>query len=480
MATSISTILDWFRTGKKPTQSQFWDTWKSFWHKEEVIPQTSIENLIESLNSKVNDTVTLTIKNEIPDSANLNDYTTGLYIQPLNAWAASGLNYPIPISGKLEVVGEGDRIYQEYHSYGTSNCIYYRTFFVHDGWSPWKKISDANDLTIMMKRGAVINQNANTDFEQATGYWNFEGENGNPLNFHNNATYGNFMVIGDGTFNTQMQFVNGGELALRTKYYLSNWEHYPWRIVWDNHNLTAATQLDTAELLHINGNESKEGNLSIGGTTYNLNDYRTLSIGGNAINETGLLKFRSVYNSGNGAELFQDIQGNVALNKDDHFRYITFLSNGNTVIGSNDDTGDKLQISGSAYFKENIKVGTETDNNTGSMLQINGRASGEPAIHPNEFVTKSQIDSFPYIISTDVELTMPSIAESSYHEESLYFEGAYVGAFVEMVIPQTFNIPFLDIKCLCIDQNKIMVRFTTISQNYIQGNTGTFKFRIIK
>jgi uncharacterized protein related to proFAR isomerase len=52
MATNINTILDWFRTGKKPSQGQFWDSWQSFWHKDETIPQSSISNLVGALETK--------------------------------------------------------------------------------------------------------------------------------------------------------------------------------------------------------------------------------------------------------------------------------------------------------------------------------------------------------------------------------------------------------------------------------------------
>ncbi len=52
MATNINTILGWFKTGNKPTQSQFWSSWQSFWHKDEKIPQSSISNLSETLDTK--------------------------------------------------------------------------------------------------------------------------------------------------------------------------------------------------------------------------------------------------------------------------------------------------------------------------------------------------------------------------------------------------------------------------------------------
>ena len=40
-----NTIKNWFLTGLKPTQSQFWATWDSFWHKDEKIPITAIKDI---------------------------------------------------------------------------------------------------------------------------------------------------------------------------------------------------------------------------------------------------------------------------------------------------------------------------------------------------------------------------------------------------------------------------------------------------
>jgi hypothetical protein len=53
MATNINTILNWFKTGLKPTQAQFWASWTSFWHKDEMIPQSSVSDLTMVLNAKV-------------------------------------------------------------------------------------------------------------------------------------------------------------------------------------------------------------------------------------------------------------------------------------------------------------------------------------------------------------------------------------------------------------------------------------------
>jgi hypothetical protein len=51
MAT-LAQIYDWFMTGKKPTQAQFWASWGSFWNKSESIPQSAVSNLSSTLNAK--------------------------------------------------------------------------------------------------------------------------------------------------------------------------------------------------------------------------------------------------------------------------------------------------------------------------------------------------------------------------------------------------------------------------------------------
>lgn len=49
---TIAQIYDWFMTGKKPTQAQFWASWGSFWNKLEQIPQSAIAGLTAVLNAK--------------------------------------------------------------------------------------------------------------------------------------------------------------------------------------------------------------------------------------------------------------------------------------------------------------------------------------------------------------------------------------------------------------------------------------------
>jgi hypothetical protein len=49
---SLSTIKNWFKTSQKPSQSQFWDSWDSFWHKDQKIPINCIDKLDEILLAK--------------------------------------------------------------------------------------------------------------------------------------------------------------------------------------------------------------------------------------------------------------------------------------------------------------------------------------------------------------------------------------------------------------------------------------------
>ena len=49
---TLDTIKEWFKTGFKPKQQQFWDTWDSFRHKYEKVPVQDIEGIDELFSSK--------------------------------------------------------------------------------------------------------------------------------------------------------------------------------------------------------------------------------------------------------------------------------------------------------------------------------------------------------------------------------------------------------------------------------------------
>jgi hypothetical protein len=77
MATAINTIKQWFKTGLKPTQDQFWNWIDSFWHKDELIPQDKIQNLSTTLSGKAD-------ADQLANKANAD--ATGLTPQHVEAW----------------------------------------------------------------------------------------------------------------------------------------------------------------------------------------------------------------------------------------------------------------------------------------------------------------------------------------------------------------------------------------------------------
>ena len=52
MKVSLSQIKSWFKKGMYPTESQFANTFDSFWHKDDTLPLSAIQNLMQVLNDK--------------------------------------------------------------------------------------------------------------------------------------------------------------------------------------------------------------------------------------------------------------------------------------------------------------------------------------------------------------------------------------------------------------------------------------------
>jgi hypothetical protein len=55
---AILNIKNWFKTGLKPTQDQFWDWIDSYWHKDEQIPIAKIDGvqpIYDAINNHIND-----------------------------------------------------------------------------------------------------------------------------------------------------------------------------------------------------------------------------------------------------------------------------------------------------------------------------------------------------------------------------------------------------------------------------------------
>jgi len=75
--------------------------------------------------------------------------TTGWYSQGNNSNATLATNYPVTNAGKLEVYNAdgGVFIYQYYHSYGSYNKIYTRSYY--STWSSWKELAVVDTVPLL-------------------------------------------------------------------------------------------------------------------------------------------------------------------------------------------------------------------------------------------------------------------------------------------------------------------------------------------
>ncbi|MDM1548696.1 hypothetical protein HX096_12615 [Empedobacter falsenii] len=76
--TDKTTIKNWFKTGLKPKQDQFWAQFDSYWHKSESLPISSITNLGNLLDGKAE-------SNHTHDIYATND-ATSLTVQNITQW----------------------------------------------------------------------------------------------------------------------------------------------------------------------------------------------------------------------------------------------------------------------------------------------------------------------------------------------------------------------------------------------------------
>lgn len=142
------------------------------------------------LDLKANLDGTLNVKNALPGSIDLNNYKeTGIYTQNSDVGAFSGINYPLGLAGKLEVVRnyiDNTMLYQTYHTYG--NTIYHRAYY-NGVWSSWKELTNNND--VLHKTG---NETKNGTLTLADGV-----NIANGMNITWGGTYldGNPTIVGD-------------------------------------------------------------------------------------------------------------------------------------------------------------------------------------------------------------------------------------------------------------------------------------------
>ena len=109
---SLNIIKSWFKTGLFPTQQQFWDTWDSFFHKDDNIPASQVENLQNLLDQKLD-------KKDLPDGSDISiDDVSGLRTElddRVNKVAGKGLStkdYTTEEKNKLAGVEQNANNYQ--------------------------------------------------------------------------------------------------------------------------------------------------------------------------------------------------------------------------------------------------------------------------------------------------------------------------------------------------------------------------------
>ena len=80
----------------------------------------------------------------LPSKAHdLNDYVTpGIFLQPANAGASAGNNYPVKFAGKLDVKTQGSITWQTYQGYQARSQFFWRSLY-GTIWSEWKEAADA-------------------------------------------------------------------------------------------------------------------------------------------------------------------------------------------------------------------------------------------------------------------------------------------------------------------------------------------------
>ncbi len=138
---------------------------------------------------------------------------------------------------------------------------------------------------------------------------------------------------------------------------------------------------------YISGSEkmriTSAGNVGIGtNSPLAISGYISLTIGNNAANSVGLLKFRSTYNSGDGAEIYQNTSGTTFINANGSTPAMAIASSGNVGIGTNSPS-TKLHVIQS-LGNDAFAIGE-----TGSNMRFR---IGQEASYTGNYINSTNID----------------------------------------------------------------------------------------
>ncbi len=120
--------------------------------------------------------------NGVPETAqvlaggvDLNTVTTpGFYVQPLDAQAASGTNYPVALAGALVVLRNAG-VTQIYCTYGDSSRMFFRSYYSFlNQWYPWREFYHSGNMPLQIGVGQTW-QNVSLQRKTYTNYINSTG-----------------------------------------------------------------------------------------------------------------------------------------------------------------------------------------------------------------------------------------------------------------------------------------------------------------
>ncbi|WP_306352202.1 hypothetical protein [Flavobacterium sp. '19STA2R22 D10 B1'] len=411
MATSLNTILNWFKTGKKPTQAQFWASWQSFWHKDEVIPQDKINGLQTSLNSKLNkSSLTTNIipitnsNNELIDSTITKDSVGNYYIEtPLLSLKNAQIN-STQLTGSVKLnfswldhIGAGIEGYKI--TKNTSGLKFYTEYGYNVQIERMRltngsgKLMLGNDVTTMQEDASRLQVEGSASFTgiiDAIGGVNLSGQGlniGNGFVTAYNSNFGgwNFAKLGitDGIFFIKdNSFVGIGTVNPSEKFVVSNNGAESFEIALGNHSGYVHARA-------YNRETQSYSPLLLDGLKI------ILGISGNVI----------IGSKNDNGEKFQ-VNGNMAVYANEGreiLAFHTYLKPIDTMISGHSfkwydhqwkagiTRGNSINTIGYDIMLDDELKFRVTPEGGGHFLST---VKGANALEPNEFVTKQQLDNF--------------------------------------------------------------------------------------
>ena len=314
---------------------------------------------------------------DIPNAADLNNYTTtGIYHQGLNAQAATGSNYPIAEAGLLEVYTGGSMVYQRYTHYA-SGRIYTRSKYLTT-WYSWLVELDSGNYSsyaLPLSGGAM------------TGSVQFTINSGNGINLNGTDTTMH-RIYTDGFYTIFKSHVNEG-----------------WKFR-DNNNV------DRLTILGANGNMATSGSVS-GGL------FGIAADGNNRFIQGGL-----ILRSGSPTIYFRDTDNNSAmLHNNSNLLYV--LRGGN-------DTESWTAIGGEWPWYWNL---TDNSSRCGGALNV----VSDITAFVSDRRLKTDIETLKNSLSKVKQITGIRYRHNEFAKSKNLPEGPHVGVIaqeLEKVLPE--------------------------------------------